>query len=323
MQENVSFDGHHPQRTDGSRSLVCQMLRWTRAANLVWRARANASLAQAVLNGDAAAFEREVSRLRSRLTTSGAARCQAEDLLKQLGQAVLAGNLQSFQRLEQQLRSCLPRAPEAVPLDLDAAVSLQKQGKYQEAFEQLLRSLEVMIGSDELHPTALFDVLDQLEELVMGGEADVNDASLSFLPVAPLALTARERLAELQLDRDGDGGVVLQKLAQALLYAADDPGVATEAALMWRRRALEVLRHARELMEMHPELAELCAVATLQIDLTEDLGLDLGMESGSPPGTLETYRTYSSTVSTNMLGHDQEPPLVSRSEIATPLQISH
>lgn len=113
-------------------------------------------------------------------------------------------------------------------------------------------------------------------------------------------------------------------------------------------------RHARELMEMHPELAELCAVVTLAILeshgemspekvgwtsqnfahvqivhfvffnvclclftclMLKSLHLDfwsgnsanrshggsgLGSGhflSGSPPGTLETYHTYSSTVS--------------------------
>ena len=38
--------------------------------------------------------------------------------------------------------------------------------------------------------------------------------------MAPLALTARERLAELQLDRDGDGGVVLQKARHGVTGAA-------------------------------------------------------------------------------------------------------
>ncbi|CAJ1407216.1 unnamed protein product [Effrenium voratum] len=140
------------------------------------------------------------------------------------------------------------------------------------AFEALRAALEVssqvQAKMDALHPSALYELLDQVEDLLLddgSGEAAVEPRN--FLSLVEPLLGALERLKAAQNDRGGDGGVVLQKAAQVLLYAAD-----FGAPEQVRPKALQLLRRAKQQMEAADasvELSELLAVADLQIKLAE------------------------------------------------------
>lgn len=162
------------------------------------------------------------------------------------------------------------------------AESLAAAGRRVEAFEALLKALEVQARMDGIRPTPLYELLDLAEELVLGpadseGEESeaaskvTPDARLSFhflVPAVDLALTS---LSKRGLDQDANGGVVLQKAAQALIYAAD---AMSGAGMPLRQRGLDLLRRARELMARATEsgevdLSELCSAADLQLELLQ------------------------------------------------------
>eukprot|EP00913_Durusdinium_trenchii_P009598 g9018.t1 len=260
---NATFMGYVLALREPGTGNSSQIVTSQYASHQSWRRCATASIARAVLRGDLETFEKEAERLRGSLVHSRGS-SDEDTLLKQLAEATLHGRPEVFRRCEQQLRQRFEASSS------DSAL---------ESFRRLRAALEVQSTLEEIHPTPFFELLDELEErrLVLGAHSAEAPASvdrdprLSFVPLVPLISTALENLQKRGLDDDCDGGVVLQKAAQALLYAADDPSdVTAELRSTWRRRALGLLRRARELMQSEPDLAELCSVATLQMDLTED-----------------------------------------------------
>ncbi|CAE7606522.1 unnamed protein product [Symbiodinium natans] len=153
---------------------------------------------------------------------------------------------------------------------------------------------------DGIRPTAVYELLDLAEEsrglfsIVLGflraqkelilGPADEEsdegeqaaakapaDQRLHFRFLVPSVDLALANLSKRGLDQDANGGVVLQKAAQALIYAAD---ASASDGVALRRRGVELLRRARDLMsrateEGEVDLSELCSAADLQLELLQ------------------------------------------------------
>merc|ERR1711879_587671 len=115
---------------------------------------------------------------------------------------------------------------------------------------------------DAIHPTPLYEQLDRALELhEMAGEEDIQLDLARLLPSVDAALS---NLRSRALDKDGDGGVVLQKMGQLMLTCADLEE-STRAARDLRLRSLDILRRAKYLMDAtmqsgEADLSELCVL---------------------------------------------------------------
>lgn len=149
--------------------------------------------------------------------------------------------------------------------------ALQASGRTLEAFDSLVRAIEVQANMDAIHPTPLYEQLGRALDL--HADAAEEDMRIDMCRLVPAIEAGLANLNSRGLDLDGNGGVVLQRAGQVLLMSADMEADAEQARAL-RQKALEVLRRAKSLLDKtmdagEVDLSELCVVCAMQIGLAE------------------------------------------------------
>mmetsp|Transcript_7180 Transcript_7180/g.15547 ORF Transcript_7180/g.15547 Transcript_7180/m.15547 type:complete len:344 (+) Transcript_7180:3-1034(+) len=128
--------------------------------------------------------------------------------------------------------------------------ALTHAGRWPEAFERLEEAFLNVAEKDAIHPTPLFELLSlAMEDLVGPGHIEADALQRLEAPIE----VAVKNMIHRGLDRDGNAGVLFERMAQALLFGSLASGDAEEQRGSTRRRAL-----ARYLLERAAPLVRAC-----------------------------------------------------------------
>jgi tetratricopeptide (TPR) repeat protein len=152
--------------------------------------------------------------------------------------------------------------------------ALVHAGRYQEGLDNLIEAFTVIALQDAVHPTPLFELLGiALEEIPLTKGVNMKELARLEVPIQAAVRNMHYRA----LDRDGNCGVLFERMARALVLcstAAQETKEEQDAAARRRATARALLKHAAPLVAAATRdgLADLTHV-TMLID-TELQALD-------------------------------------------------
>eukprot|EP00434_Breviolum_minutum_P035190 symbB.v1.2.031142.t2/scaffold3583.1/size55484/1 len=169
------------------------------------------------------------------------------------------------------------------------ARALVHAGRHQEGFEAALEAFMVIALQDAVHPTPLFELLGlMLEEIPLESE---NMSRLAKLQV-PIAAAVRN-LHFREMDRDGNAGVLYERMSRALVLSSPATGDLAERQAATHRRAM-----ARALLTQ---------AAPLVADATKQGLADLSHISMLIDMQLQTLDTHDAEQRRSLGGNSVEP----------------
>lgn len=151
------------------------------------------------------------------------------------------------------------------------ARALVHAGKHQEGLSNVIEAFTVIAMQDAVHPTPLFELLGiALDEIPITKDVDVMELARLEVPIQAAVRNMHYRA----LDRDGNCGVLFERMARALVLCSGHQGDAEQQASAKRRRstARALLKHAAPLVAQctRDGLADLTHVSML---ITTELGV--------------------------------------------------